>query len=58
MLAAVRSGELSEHRINESVLRILRLKFQRGPRSVLVTGRGAATTSTLAERIAARGGWG
>lgn len=103
VLAAVRSGELSEHRIDESVLRVLRLKFQRGlvrdpyvdlgainrvvgtsahlaqsqriagrtttlikddadliplppgPRSVLVTGRGATTTSTLAERIAARG---
>ena len=101
--SAVRSGEISERRIDESVHRILRLKFQRGlfhdpyvdsdaidgvvgtpahlaraqqvadrtttlikddadliplpkgPRSVLVTGRGATTTSALAERIAGRG---
>lgn len=103
VLSAVRSGELSEHRIDQSVHRILRLKFQRGivhdpyvdldaidgvvgtpehrtraqqvtdrtttlvkddadliplakgPRSVLVTGWGAATVPALAERIAARG---
>lgn len=30
VLAAVRSGELTEQRIDESVLRILRLKFRRG----------------------------
>ena len=103
VLSAVRSGEISERRIDQSVHRILRLKFQRGlvhdpyvdldaingvvgtpehlaraqgvadqtttlikddadvipmtegPRSVLVTGWGATTTSVLAERITARG---
>jgi len=102
VLDAVRSGELTERRIDESVYRILKLKYKRGivhqplvdpaavdatvgvprhqeaaqrvtdrtvtaltndellplhdrPGTVLVTGWGATTTATLAQRIAARG---
>jgi beta-N-acetylhexosaminidase len=103
VLTAVKSGEISENRLDESVYRILRLKMKRGlfdnpyvdvdqadkivgapdhladaqtitdhtttlvkndtgllplshdPRSVLVTGWGVATTSTLGAAIGQRG---
>ncbi|MFC0628769.1 glycoside hydrolase family 3 protein [Kribbella deserti] len=103
VLAAVRSGRISEKRLNQSVYRVLRLKHRNGivarpmvdvaavssvvgipahyatnqrisdrtttlvknaasllplasgPRKILVTGYGVATTQTLANRLAARG---
>lgn len=104
VIAAVRSGEISRQRIDESVYRVLRLKHKRGlvanpyvdeslvsskvgtaahyaaaqqitdktptlikngaellpltadsGKSVLVTGWGVSTTSTLAEKMSARG---